>query len=91
MPIHSPAHVAEARDPASERFNARLGLVLFAVYLVAYAAFMLVNAFAPAWMDEVIGGLNVAVVSGLGLIGAAVLLAVIYAFACRIPASGGQK
>jgi len=91
MPIHSPTHIAEARDPASERHNARLGLILFAIYLVAYVAFMLVNAFAPAWMDAAVGGLNVAVVSGLGLIGGAVLLAVIYAFACRIPASGGQK
>ena len=91
MPIHSPTHTAEARDPASERYNARLGLVLFAVYLVAYGAFMLVNAFAPAWMDIEVGGVNVAVVSGLGLIGGAVLLAVVYAFACRVPQSGGGQ
>ena len=70
---------------------ARLGLILFAVYLAAYAAYMLVNAFAPKWMDAVVGGVNVAVVSGLGLIGGAVLLALIYAFACRVPASGGRS
>jgi len=91
MPFHAPTHSAEARDPASERHNARLGLILFAVYLVAYAAYMLINAFAPKWMDEVVGGVNVAVVSGLALIGGAVLLAVVYAFVCRVPASGGRS
>ena len=90
MPLHG-LNTSEARDPASERHNARLGLVLFAIYLFAYAAYMLVNAFAPKWMDEVVGGVNVAVASGLGLIGGAVLLALIYAFACRVPASGGRS
>ncbi len=88
--MHGP-NTAEARDPASERHNARLGLILFGVYLFAYAAYMLINAFAPKWMDEVVGGVNVAVVSGFGLIGGAVLLAVVYAFACRVPASGGRS
>jgi len=88
--MHGP-NTAETRDPVTERYNARLGLVLFAVYLVAYVAFMLVNAFAPAWMDAAVGGLNVAVVSGLGLIGGAVLLAVVYAFACRVPNGGGRS
>ena len=87
--MHGP-NTSEARDPASERHNARLGLILFAIYLLAYAAYMLVNAFSPKWMDEVVGGVNVAVVSGLGLIGGAVLLAVVYAFACRVPASGDR-
>ena len=41
-------------------------------------------------VDEVVGGVNVAVVSGLGLIGGAVLLAVVYAFACRVPNGGGR-
>lgn len=90
MPLHSPSHPAEDRDLASERHNARLGLILFAVYLAAYVLYMLVNAFAPKWMDEVVGGVNVAVVSGLGLIGGAVLLAVVYAFACRVPNGGGR-
>lgn len=90
MPLHGP-NTAEDRDPVSERHNARLGLILFAVYLVAYAAYMLVNAFAPKWMDEVLGGVNVAVVSGLALIGGAVLLAVVYAALCRTPTSGGRS
>jgi uncharacterized membrane protein (DUF485 family) len=80
----------EPRDPIAERHNARLGLVLFAVYLLAYAAFVGVNAFAPSVMDAVVGRLNVAVVYGLALIGGAVLLAVVYAVLCRNP-DGGTK
>ena len=58
---HAPLPPDEPRDPAAERHNARLGLVLFAVYLLGYVGFILVNAFAPAVMDEVpVAGLNVA-------------------------------
>lgn len=89
MPLHGP-NTSEDRDPASERHNARLGLVLFAAYLLAYLAYVLVNAFAPHWMDSLLGGVNVAVVSGLGLIAGAVLLAVVYAGLCRVPNSGGR-
>ena len=52
---HSHLPPAEARDPAVERYNARLGLVLFTVYLLAYGAYVLVNAFRPAVMDELVG------------------------------------
>ena len=86
MPLHEPVPTDEPSDPAAERHNARLGLVLFAVYLAAYAAFVGINAFAPSLMDTVVGRLNVAVVYGLALIGGAVLLAVVYAVLCRTPA-----
>lgn len=75
----------EPRDEAVERHNARLGLVLFAVYLVAYGSFVGINAFAPTIMDATVGRLNVAVVYGLALIAGAVLLAVGYAVLCRKP------
>lgn len=80
----------EPRDPAVERYNARLGLILFAVYLIAYGAFVGINAFAPAVMDQLVGRLNLAVVYGLALIGWAVLLAVVYALLCRKPAGVSQ-
>ena len=86
-PDHGPSP-EEPRDHPVERHNARLGLVLFAVYLLAYAAFVGVSAFAPGVMDQTVGRLNVAVVSGLALIGGAVLLAVLYAALCRTPAGG---
>jgi uncharacterized membrane protein (DUF485 family) len=76
----------EARDVVGERFNARLGLVLFATYLVVYGAYVLVNAFWPALMDKVpFAGLNVAIISGLGLIVGAFVLALVYVRLCRSP------
>lgn len=88
--LDAPPPSDEPRDHASERHNARLGLVLFAVYLAAYAAFVGVSAFAPSVMDATVGRLNVAVVYGLALIGGAVLLAVVYAMLCRTPAGVGK-
>jgi uncharacterized membrane protein (DUF485 family) len=64
--------------------HARVGLVLFAVYLVLYGTFVGLSAFAPglmAWAPG--GGLNLAVIYGMGLIFAAVLLAFVYMGACR--------
>ena len=86
---HSQLPPPEARDPAVEQYNARLGLVLFAVYLAAYGAYVLVNTFRPALMDEVpFRGVNLAVSSGLGLIVGALVLAVLYAVQCRTPKGG---
>ena len=76
----------EPRDPGTERRNARVGLILFWVYLLFYAGFVLANAFAPSVMDAVLpGGLNFAVVSGFALILGAAVLAVLYAVLCRKP------
>lgn len=64
--------------------NSRLGLVLFAVYSLFYASFVLVNAFAAKVSDWVpFGGLNLAVLWGFALIGLAFVLAVIYGWLCR--------
>lgn len=86
---HSPTP-EEPHDPIAERHNARLGLVLFTVYLVAYTAFVVVIAVVPDWMGIPVGRLNLALVSGLGLILSAVALAVLYAFLCRRPAGGNS-
>jgi uncharacterized membrane protein (DUF485 family) len=75
-----------ARDVVVVRFNRRLGLALFAVYLVVYAAYVLVNAFWPSLMDQVpFAGLNVAVISGLALIVGAFALSLVYMGLCRSP------
>jgi uncharacterized membrane protein (DUF485 family) len=88
---HSHLPPEEVRDRAVERYNARLGLVLFVVYLAAYAAYVLINAFRPAVMDELVfSGINVAVASGLALILGAIVLAVAYAWLCRKPQGGGE-
>lgn len=59
--------------------NARIGLVLFIVYAVCYAAFVFTSAFAPDWMDiKPFAGLNLAILSGFGLIVLALVLALLY-------------
>jgi uncharacterized membrane protein (DUF485 family) len=86
---HSHLPPPEARDPAAERHNARLGLLLFAIYLIGYGAYVLVNAFRPAVMDEIVGaGVNLAVASGMGLIVGALVLALVYAAFARRPQGG---
>jgi uncharacterized membrane protein (DUF485 family) len=76
---------AAAPHPTSAR-NARYGLWLFAVYVVLYAGFMALSAFRPQAMRQpvaALGGVNLAVVYGFGLIVAALVLALIYMLLCR--------
>lgn len=58
---------------------------MFGIYCVGYGAFMLANAFAPKVMETTFGGVNLAIWSGFGLIGGALLLALLYAWLCREP------
>jgi uncharacterized membrane protein (DUF485 family) len=65
--------------------NVRYGLVLFAVYLVFYAGFIALAAFAPARMKQpAVGGINLAILYGIGLIVMAFVLALIYMIATRL-------
>ncbi|MGB7345456.1 MAG: DUF485 domain-containing protein [Pirellulaceae bacterium] len=71
-------------DSAARRFNTRLGLILFLIYLAMYVGFVCINAFKADWMDaQAIAGLNLAIVYGFGLIVFALVLALIYGVACR--------
>ncbi|MBW3543696.1 MAG: DUF485 domain-containing protein [Planctomycetes bacterium] len=64
--------------------NARIGLVLFAVYLVLYGGFVFLNAFSPRAMEaKPLFGVNLAILYGFGLIVAALVLALAYGFLCR--------
>ncbi|MCC6423124.1 MAG: DUF485 domain-containing protein [Phycisphaerales bacterium] len=57
----------------------RIGLVLFAVYVVFYAGFMGLSAFAPDVMSSrPLGGVNLAIDYGMGLILGAFVLALLY-------------
>jgi hypothetical protein len=67
MPLHEPSLPAERRDPAAERWNARWGLALFAIYVLAYASFVYgcVNhaskfSAIPAGMALILGAMVVA-------------------------------
>lgn len=67
--------------------NARVGLLLFGVYLLLYGGFVLLNAFSPTTMEATpIAGVNLAILFGFGLIVAAILLALLYGFLCRTEA-----
>ena len=89
---HGATHdqVHDSRETSAR--NSRYGLVLFAVYFVIYAAFVLLNAFCPAVMEATpIAGVNVAVLYGLGLILVAFLLSLVYGWLCRAPAAESRE
>ncbi|MCA9066387.1 MAG: DUF485 domain-containing protein [Planctomycetaceae bacterium] len=70
--------------------NARIGLILFTVYLVFYGGFVLINAVSPATMESTpVAGLNLAILYGFGLIILALVLSAIYGWVCR-ETSGNQ-
>src|SRR4051812_9106790 len=63
--------------------NARAGLVLFFVYLAFYAGFVLLAAFAPDAMGRpAVGGVNLAITYGMGLIIGSFVVAALYMAAC---------
>ena len=80
---HGSVHPKEVEDELQVARRSRIGLRLFAVYCAAYAAFMLLNAFAPKVMETTIGGVNIAIWFGFGLIGGALMLALLYAWLCK--------
>ena len=83
--LDSAPQPSEKEDPRLVSRNARYGLWLFFVYLCIYGGFMALSAFAPprVMAIQVIGGVNLAVLYGFGLIGAAWVLAIIYMYLCQ--------
>ncbi len=64
-------------------FKTKLGLILFGVYSLIYAGFVVINTLSPQSMGEqVFLGLNLAVVYGFGLIILAIVMGVIYNHIC---------
>lgn len=80
---HGP-NITSAADDAGSARRSRIGLVLFAVYLLLYGGFVLLNTFAPEQMDRTpFLGVNLAVLYGFLLIIAAFVLALLYGWLCR--------
>ena len=72
--------------PTTISRNQRNGLILFFIYLALYGGFMLISAFNPQVMGaRPFGGVNLAVLYGLGLIVSALLLAAVYMYLSRPP------
>ncbi len=79
-----PAEPAWAAPPEELlTYNAKLGLVLFAIYTAMYANFVFVSAFRVEWMGVLWNGVPISVWSGFGLIAAAALLAGLYGVLAR--------
>ncbi|SDU04205.1 Protein of unknown function, DUF485 [Verrucomicrobium sp. GAS474] len=83
----SPSAEIHDQDPGEIK-NGRHAFLFFFIYLALYLGFVGLSAFDPdalAW-NTPIGGLNLAIVYGMVLIFAAIVLASLYAFLNR-PAS----
>ena len=88
-----PTHHEDHPDVISR--NARIGLVLFAIYFALFLLFLLLNVLSPDTMakatfevgerDLTFGGPNLAVVFGIGLIFAAIVLSLVYMRLTRLP------
>ena len=73
---------AEHTDEKSSAYKTRLGVRMFLIYLVIYSGFVVINSVKPTLMGANIGGLNLAIVYGMGLIVLALVMAMIYTNLC---------
>jgi uncharacterized membrane protein (DUF485 family) len=80
----------QPEEPPSPR-RVLYGQVLFFLYLALYGGFVVLNAFAPEAMETTLGGINLAVLYGLGLIAVAFLLALLYDWLCRTRSGEGGR
>jgi len=68
-----------SEETPSQKHNRKVGLWLFVVYLAMYAGFVGITAADYKLMGlEVFGGINIAIVYGMGLIVMAFVLAIVY-------------
>lgn len=94
----SDLHPHHEDHPETISRTARRGLLLFVVYFALYAGFLVLNIMSPSAMQDTIlpigggyyfnlHGLNLALIYGLFLILAAILLAFLYMRLTRTPRS----
>jgi len=82
-------HIDDCEHTSSR--NARVGMVLFVLYLALYGGFMGLSTFAYEQMRRpVLAGVNLAIIYGFGLIAAAILLSLVYMVLCRGAARGSE-
>ena len=77
---HGPA--SEWGKDAAAAYKGRIGAWLFVIYTVVYTGFVLINVLAPAWMDAVLGGQNLATIYGMALILLALVMGIFYNRRC---------
>jgi uncharacterized membrane protein (DUF485 family) len=79
--LHEPASKVGHDNAASRK--AKLGVKMFIAYTLVYAGFVLIGLTRPEWMGlELIGGQNIAIIYGFGLIILAIIMGFIYNFFC---------
>ena len=79
--LHGKAVKMEKDEAAA--IKSKIGLILFGVYSLIYAGFVVINTLIPKTMGtQIFFGLNLAVVYGFGLIILAIIMGVIYNHVC---------
>lgn len=82
--MNKPAPPSSPEVLAIRSYNARMGLVLFAFYLAAYIGFVYLSAMRQDVLKQPsLGGVNIAVLYGFGLIVGAFVVSIIYMFLCK--------
>lgn len=65
------------KDNAGQ-YKTRLGLWMFLIYGIVYAGFVVICSVSPKTMAKAFGSGNIAIAYGFGLIGLALVMALIY-------------
>lgn len=79
--LHEPA-VELGKDYSAEK-KAKLGVILFFIYLAIYTGFVLIGTLAPKFLGRhIFEGLNIAFVYGMGLIILAAVMGLVYNYFC---------
>jgi uncharacterized membrane protein (DUF485 family) len=79
--LHKPA-AGIGKDNAAAK-KSKLGVILFIVYTLIYSGFVLIGLTKPELMGmELIGGQNIAIIYGFGLIILAIVMGFVYNYFC---------
>jgi uncharacterized membrane protein (DUF485 family) len=79
--LHEPSVEIGTDDAAPKK--ARLGVIMFVIYTLVYAGFVFIGLSKPELMGlEMIGGQNLAIIYGFGLIVLAIVMGFIYNYLC---------
>ncbi len=79
--LHEPAVSIDTDNSAAKK--SKLGVILFIAYTLIYAGFVIIGLTKPELMGlELIGGQNIAIIYGFGLIVLAIVMGFIYNYFC---------
>lgn len=80
--LHEPAAQDKGTDKAASK-KAKLGVRMFILYTLVYSGFVMIGLTRPELMGlDLIGGQNIAIIYGFGLILLAIIMGFIYNYLC---------